>query len=114
MRGLLAAGEALGYRLPELWSGDPATLPAAPVPYPAACPPQAWSAPAGLVLMQAVLGLQVDVPAGTVAVRPPRPTPVGAIRVEGLRVGAEALTVAVDADGAVVEVSGTALRVLTD
>jgi hypothetical protein len=63
------------------------------------------------VLVQAVLGLEVDVPAGRLTVRPPRPSPVGAVRVEGIRVGDETLTVEVDAAGKVVDVSGTSLQV---
>ena len=43
--GLLAAAVAFDHRLPELWSGE-----GAPVPYPAACRPQAWSAAAAVVV----------------------------------------------------------------
>jgi glycogen debranching enzyme len=64
VKGLLAAAEFFGYRLPELYSGDDDSAAARPVPYPAACRPQAWSAAAAIVLVQAVLGLRVDVPAG--------------------------------------------------
>jgi glycogen debranching enzyme len=48
--GLLAVAERFGYRLPELFSGDGAD----PVPFPAACRPQAWSAAAGIVVMSAL------------------------------------------------------------
>jgi glycogen debranching enzyme len=112
--GLLAAGEAFDYRLPELYSGDDASAPARPVPYPAACRPQAWSSAASVVLLQAVLGLEVDVPAGRISLRPPRPSPVGALRVEGLRIGNDTVTVELDAAGKVLEVSGTSLHVDTD
>ena len=44
--GLLAAAERLRPPLPELYGGDAARRPAGPVPYPAACRPQAWSAAA--------------------------------------------------------------------
>jgi glycogen debranching enzyme len=66
--GLLSAAAGFGWRLPELFSGDAGQW---PTPYPAACRPQAWSAAAAGALVQALLGLEVDVPAGTVAVRPP-------------------------------------------
>lgn len=66
--GLLAAAAGFGWRLPELHSGDAGPWPA---PYPAACRPQAWSAAATGALVQGLLGLDVDVPAGTVAIRPP-------------------------------------------
>jgi glycogen debranching enzyme len=109
--GLLAASDAFDHRLPELYSGDDASGLARPVPYPAACRPQAWSAAASVVLLQAVLGLEVDVPAGRLSLRPPHPSPVGALRVEGLRIGDDLVTIALDAAGAVLEVSGTSLHV---
>ena len=66
--GLLSAAAGFGGRLPELFSGDAGQW---PTPYPAACRPQAWSAAAAGALVQGLLGLEIDVPAGTVAVRPP-------------------------------------------
>ena len=57
--GLLSAAAAFGWRLPELFSGEGR----GPVPYPASCRPQAWSAAAAGALAQALLGLDVDVPA---------------------------------------------------
>ncbi|MDQ3466206.1 MAG: hypothetical protein M3500_16315 [Actinomycetota bacterium] len=44
-------------------------------------------------------------------IAPARPSPVGRLRVDGLRIGAESVTVEVEATGAVLEVSGTRLRV---
>jgi glycogen debranching enzyme len=43
-RQLITAAEHFGFRVPELHSGD-----VVPVPYPAACRPQAWSAAAAFV-----------------------------------------------------------------
>ena len=43
--GLLNAALAFNWRLPELWSGE-----GRPVPYPAACRPQAWSAASAVVV----------------------------------------------------------------
>ncbi|MEV0729031.1 glycogen debranching N-terminal domain-containing protein [Polymorphospora sp. NPDC050346] len=97
--GLLAAGEAFDYRLPELFGGDDRTV-GRPVPYPAACRPQAWSAAVAVVLLQAATGLDPDVPAGRVRLRPLRPGPFGALSVSGLRVGGSPVDVAVDRDGA--------------
>ena len=48
--GLVAAARAFGWRMPELYSGDPG----APIPYPAACRPQAWSAAAAVVARSAL------------------------------------------------------------
>ena len=50
LEGLLRASVAFDQRLPELWSGE-----GRPVPYPAACRPQAWSA-AAAVAVATVLG----------------------------------------------------------
>lgn len=99
--GLLAAAAEVGYRLPELHSGDGRGTVPALVPYPAACRPQAWAAASGVALLSAVLGLDVDVPGGTVRVRPPVPSPVGAVTAAGLRVAGGALDVALAADGTV-------------
>ncbi|WP_159499072.1 glycogen debranching N-terminal domain-containing protein [Microbacterium sp. 18062] len=49
--GLLAAAEGFGGRMPELHSGDPRSETATPVPYPAACRPQAWSAAAAITCL---------------------------------------------------------------
>jgi len=68
--GLLTAGEAFGFRLPELYAGDARTELSRPVPYPASCHPQAWSAAAAILILRAWLGLDPDVPGGTVRVRP--------------------------------------------
>lgn len=47
--GLLRASVAFDGRLPELWSGE-----GRPVPYPASCRPQAWSAAAAVVVAQLI------------------------------------------------------------
>jgi glycogen debranching enzyme len=99
--GLLAAGEAFGYRVPELYGGDDRTAVARPVPYPSACRPQAWSAAAAVTVLQAAVGLEPDVPAGRVRVRPLPGAPLGALAVRGLRVAGHAVDVAVDRAGAV-------------
>jgi glycogen debranching enzyme len=56
--GLLAAASRFDYRMPELHSGDAATEFASPVPYPAACRPQAWSAAASVAVYAAAAGLR--------------------------------------------------------
>lgn len=108
--GLLQAAEAFDYRLPELWSGDAADEVGKPVPYPAACRPQAWSVTSAIAVLQAVLGLEVDVPAGTVTLRPLRPSPVGRLRVEGLVVAGSSVTIEIDAAGEVLVAEGGGLQ----
>ncbi|MEU9836926.1 glycogen debranching N-terminal domain-containing protein [Streptosporangium sp. NPDC048047] len=100
-RGLLTAGESFGYRLPELFAGDDSRVAGRPVPYPAACRPQAWSAAAAVVIAHAAVGLYPDVPAGRVLLRPLAGTPLGAVSVRGLRVAGHEVGVAVGPDGSV-------------
>ena len=49
--GLLRAATGFGGRVPELHAGDAATIHGTPVPYPAACRPQAWSAAAAITVL---------------------------------------------------------------
>ena len=49
IEGLLRASVAFDQRVPELWSGE-----GRPVPYPAACRPQAWSAASAVMVAQAI------------------------------------------------------------
>jgi len=105
-RQLLTAADAFDRRLPELFAGFGADEVAAPVAYPTSCRPQAWSAAAAVELLRVVVGLTVDVPAGVVTLRPPRPSPVGAVEVRGLPVGAGHLDVTLDREGRVTHVGG--------
>lgn len=54
--GLLRAAVAFDYRIPELYSGDAAAESPAPVPYPAACRPQGWSAASAIAVHTALGG----------------------------------------------------------
>lgn len=113
VRDLLTASAGFDYRLPELFAGR-AAHEAPPQPYPASCRPQAWSAAASVVLLQAVLGLDVDVPAGRVTAVPPSGAPVGAVRVEGLQVAGRPLAVEVDRTGRVVALDGWSASPISD
>ncbi|HEX6498189.1 MAG TPA: glycogen debranching N-terminal domain-containing protein [Micromonosporaceae bacterium] len=100
MTRVLAAAPWFEYRLPELYGGH--HLPGLPpVPYPAACRPQAWAAAVAPALVQVLLGIEPDVPAGRVVLRPPGPSPVGAFEVAGVRLAGNRLDVRVAADGSV-------------
>jgi glycogen debranching enzyme len=103
--GLLAGAEAFGYRVPELYGGDERGRYGRPTPYPASCAPQAWSAAASVAILRAALGLEPDVPAGQLVLRPMPDAPLGAIRARGLRVAGHAVDVTLRQDGGV-EVSG--------
>jgi glycogen debranching enzyme len=94
---LLAAAEAFDFRLPELYGGDAAADLPRPVPHPAACRPQAWAAAAAVSVLQATLGLAVDVPRGEVRARPL--SVLGAVEVTGLRIAGQRVGVSVDRAG---------------
>ena len=88
---LLAALHAFGGRPPELFSGDASTEHPTPVPYPAACRPQAWASAAGVALLTSVLGLRPG--------SPPTATPVAGWPFGDTVVRLGDLTVTVDAAG---------------
>jgi glycogen debranching enzyme len=90
-RGLLSAAEGFDYRMPELHSGDPVDEVTRPIPYPAACRPQAWSAASSVAVLTAALGLTPDAAAGTVASSPL--LGLGSVAARGLRVGARSVDV---------------------
>ena len=100
LEALVSALHAFGGRPPELFSGDARSAYPEPVPYPAACRPQAWSAASAVVVLSAATGLRPDVPAGRVDVAPVSPWPFGETVVEGLSAGGAPLRVDVDRDGA--------------
>jgi hypothetical protein len=97
-RGLIAAGPAFGHRLPELFSGEPRRPSSVPVPYPAACRPQAWSAGASLLLLRALLGLEPHVPAGRVVLRPMWPPPFRELEARGVAIGTGRLDIRLHAE----------------
>lgn len=98
--GLLRAAPRFEYRLPELYAGTGARAGEAPLAYPAACRPQAWSAAAAVALLQACLGLEADVPSGLLTVRPGFRSWLP-LRVTGLRLAGHPLSVSVDRNGEV-------------
>ncbi len=76
---LLQAAEAFGYQLPEVFAGLPRDETNAPVEYPDALKPQAWSAGAPLLALRTLLGL--DASGGKVRRSSPRvPESLGRIR----------------------------------
>lgn len=97
--GLLRAAEAFSYRLPELYSGDEDTGTNRPVPYPASCRPQAWSAAAAIHVLQALLGMQADVPEGRLRLDPEVPESLLPLRIDGLGLAGQRLSVVVTRKG---------------
>ena len=111
IRGLVDAAPWFDYRLPELFAGFAAEDTVTPVPYPAACRPQAWASASTLLMMRSLLVAEADVPGGTLTLRPISPLPCARIALTGLHVGGGTVDVTVD-DGAVsVQVHDTSVSV---
>ncbi|MFF1452755.1 glycogen debranching N-terminal domain-containing protein [Streptomyces sp. NPDC058274] len=95
LRGVLAAAEAFGHRLPEMYAGEQRTEGGAPLPHPAACRPAATAAAAGVLLLTTLAGIRPDAPAGTVTLRPVGSAPLGELGLTGLRVAGAPFSVRV-------------------
>ncbi len=81
-------------RLPELFCGFPRRRAQAPVDYPVACSPQAWSATALLAMLQACLGLSFDPGSRTVRfTRPILPACLDEVSLLNLEVGGAHISV---------------------
>ena len=85
LEGLLAAADHCEGRLPELFLGLDRRDVGIPVSYPTSCSPQAWSAASPLLLLRVLLGLDPDVPSGSVRVAPSLPGGMDRLVVRGLR-----------------------------
>jgi glycogen debranching enzyme len=88
VEAMFAAAEAWDGRVPEALSGHARDSVPAPVAYPRANRPQAWSASAIVQLVQIMLGLYPFAPLGVLAVLRPRlPAWVPELTIRRLRVG---------------------------
>ncbi|MFI5796927.1 glycogen debranching N-terminal domain-containing protein [Streptomyces sp. NPDC051677] len=111
LRGVLAAAEAFGHRLPEMYAGEQRGDGGAPLPHPAACRPAATAAAAGVLLLTTLAGIRPDAPAGTVTLRPVPSVPLGEISLTGLRVAGAPFSVRVSRLGlAMVEEAADGLQ----
>jgi glycogen debranching enzyme len=86
-------------RLPELFGGHRREPGDFPVPYPTACRPQAWAAGVPLAVATMCLGLQPDVPAGTITVNPALPKGLRRIEARGISFPGGELSLSHGADG---------------
>jgi glycogen debranching enzyme len=86
-----AAATFPGYRLPELYCGfareETLHRSNAPAAYPVSCSPQAWAAGTPALLLQSLLGLEVNLYRKTVHLAPILPDMLKELRLGGLRVG---------------------------
>lgn len=111
LRGLLAAAEHFGHRLPEMFAGEQRTDGSAPLPHPAACRPAATAAASGVLLLATLAGIRPDAPAGTVTLRPVRSAPLGELGLTGLRVAGAPFSIRVSRLGlAMVEEAANGLQ----
>ncbi|MEU9382760.1 glycogen debranching N-terminal domain-containing protein [Streptomyces sp. NPDC048279] len=111
LRGLLAAAEHFGYRLPEMFAGEQRTDGSAPLPHPAACRPAATAAASGVLLLTTLAGIRPDAPAGTVTLRPVHSVPLGELGLTGLRVAGAPFSIRVSRLGlAMVEEAASGLQ----
>lgn len=108
--GLLAAASGFDYRMPELHSGDAASDFSRPIPYPAACRPQAWSAASSVSVLASVLGLAPDAVTGVLGVSPAA-TGVAPISVDGVSFAGASVSISVNAEGEVTAASGALIEV---
>lgn len=89
MTGLFDASNYVDLqRLPELMCGFPRQPRTAPTFYPVACAPQAWAAGASFALLQAALGLTIDLRGGEIRFkRPALPRFLRELSIKGMHLG---------------------------
>lgn len=98
LRGLVEVAPGFRSRLPELFGGFARDEAPEPVPYPAACRPQAWAAAGALLLLRTCLGLHADLPQHRVRLDPLWPPPFRSLEVTDLPIGGGRLSVLIDRD----------------
>ncbi|MBZ9819936.1 amylo-alpha-1,6-glucosidase [Mesorhizobium sp. CA4] len=92
MSGTFESAVHFNMRLPELFCGFARAPGEAPIAYPVACLPQAWSAGSTFMLMQACLGLEIDGWEGELHVTRPRlPIGIDTLMIRHLTVGDKAI-----------------------
>jgi glycogen debranching enzyme len=88
LAGLFDASLFVDYRMPELFCGFHRRTGEGPTLYPVACSPQAWSAGAVFMLLQATLGLAIDGVARRITINNGfLPEFLAQVRLQGLRIG---------------------------
>ena len=88
LREVFGAAAHFQLRLPELFCGFPREPGEPPIAYPVACLPQAWAAGSVFLMLQAVLGIEIDAADGLVEVSDPTlPTGLHQMSILGLEVG---------------------------
>src|SRR5688572_14320299 len=87
LNDIFETANQFGMRLPELYCGFPRTPGQGPAPYPVACLPQAWASGCVFMLLQAILGLEVDAARKELHIGSPvLPAGIASLTLRGLRV----------------------------
>jgi hypothetical protein len=111
LAGVVEAAAGFGMRLPEIYAGEQRLAGGLPCPHPMACRPAALAAAGVVHLLAGLAGVRPDVPGGSVALRPPPGSPVGAVRLGGMRVARQPFAVRIGRSGtASVEEAAAGLR----
>jgi glycogen debranching enzyme len=103
IQGQFDAARHLGGRMPEVFCGFDTDDFSRPVPYPTACSPQAWAAASPLLMLRTLLGLDADIPSGRLWFAPAVPKRLQPLRVEGLYLAGQEITVEVTARRSTIE-----------
>lgn len=95
VENLLRAQDAFPFhRLPELFAGFSVQESPQPVPYPVSCSPQAWAATTPIFVLEQLIGLRPDAEQQQILVDPFLPASITQLCIEGIRVGAGQLSLA--------------------
>lgn len=109
--GLLNASLQFQYqRLPELFCGHDASL-GAIVPYPVACIPQAWASGTPLVMVQAILGLEIDVANRRVRLAPTWPDFVNRVEINHMPFADTTISFVVDVEEGLTVTEGNGVQI---
>jgi glycogen debranching enzyme len=85
---IFEAANHFSMRLPELYCGFDRVAGQGPAPYPVACLPQAWASGSIFMLLQSVLGIQIDGRSKEVHLeRPALPIGIESLTIRGLEIG---------------------------
>ena len=95
LAGLLDASTWSSGRLPELFAGFDRHDVMSPVPYPASCSPQAWASGSPLLIVRSLLGLEPDVAAGRLHLRPRLPPDIGYLQLLNIPLGSARVNITV-------------------
>ncbi|MGM9474593.1 amylo-alpha-1,6-glucosidase [Pseudarthrobacter sp. YS3] len=96
--GLFEAAEHFGGRLPELFCGLDRTRFPSPVPYPAACSPQAWAAAAPIHLIRMLMRFDPVLPWHELWLAPELPQGFGHFRVDNVPLAGHRLAIDITQD----------------